>query len=68
MGGGYWNKNDFVKYSRTRGRRVTLDGRIDISMVRDAREMYTNGYLADELDPKNVRDVYKRESRRRAGP
>ena len=54
MGGGYWNKNDFVKYSRTRGRRVTLDGRIDISMVRDAREMYTNGYLADELDPKNV--------------
>ena len=54
MGGGFWNKNDFVKYSRTRGRRVTLDGRIDISMVRDAREMYTNGYLAEELDPKNV--------------
>ena len=54
MGGGFWNKNDFVKYSRTRGRRVTLDGRIDISMVRDAREMYTNGNLAEELDPKNV--------------
>ena len=53
MGGGFWNKNDFVKYSRTRGRRVTLDGRIDISMVRDAREMYTNGNLAEELDPKN---------------
>ena len=54
MGGGYWNKNDFVKYSRTRGRKVTLDGRIDISMIRDAREMYENAYLAKELDPKNV--------------
>ncbi|MBR3170251.1 MAG: VWA domain-containing protein [Lachnospiraceae bacterium] len=54
MGGGYWNKNDFVKYSRTRGRRVTIDGRIDISMIRDARDMYENVHLAKELDPKNV--------------
>ena len=54
MGGGYWNKNDFVKYSRTRGRKVTLDGRIDISKIHDAREMYENMYLDKELDPKNV--------------
>ena len=54
MGGGYWRREDFAKYSAMRGRNVRADGHIDTSGMRGAQDMYTARGLDPALDPYKV--------------
>ena len=54
MGGGYWRREDFAKYSRTHGRRVRSDGHIDTSGMHGAQDMYKARMLDPQLNPYKV--------------
>ena len=54
MGGGYWRKDDFARYSRGMGRTVRTDGHIDTSGMRGAQDMYRAVGLDPKLDPYKV--------------
>ena len=38
MGGGYWRREDFARYSAGMGRTVRTDGHIDTSGMRGAQD------------------------------
>ena len=54
MGGGYWRKEDFARYSAGMGRRVRADGHIDTSGMHSAQDMYRAVGLDPVLDPYKV--------------
>ena len=54
MGGGYWRREDFARYSAGMGRKVRADGHIDTSGMRGAQDMYRARGLSPELDPYKV--------------
>lgn len=54
MGGGYWKREDFARYSAGMGRSVRADGNLDTSGMRGAQDMYRARGLAPELDPYKV--------------
>ena len=57
MGGGYWRREDFAKYSARHGRNVRTDGHIDTSSMHGAQDMYKARGLDPGLDPyKAVRE------------
>lgn len=52
MGGGSWTTAAFVNYSKSTGKRVTLDGTLDNSYTQ--QDIFQSRKLAPELDPLNV--------------
>ena len=54
MGGGYWRKEDFARYSAGMGRTVRSDGHIDTSGMRSAQDMYRARGLDPDLSPYKV--------------
>ena len=54
MGGGYWRKEDFARYSVRMGRTVRTDGSIDTSGMRGAQDMYRARGLDPKMDPYKV--------------
>lgn len=54
MGGGRWKREDFARYSASRGRSVCADGHIDTSGMRGAQDMYQARNLDPDLDPFKV--------------
>ena len=54
MGGGYWRREDFARYSAGMGRTVRADGHIDTSAMRGAQDMYHARNLDPALDPYKV--------------
>ena len=54
MGGGRWKREDFARYSASRGRSVCADGHIDTSGMRGAQDMYRARSLDPDLDPFKV--------------
>ena len=54
MGGGYWKRDDFARYSAGMGRKVRSDGHIDTSGMRSAQDMYRARGLSPDLDPYKV--------------
>ena len=54
MGGGYWRREDFAKYSARMGRTVRADGNIDTSGMHSAQDMYRARCLDPKLDPYKV--------------
>ena len=52
MGSGYWTRESFESYSRSRGRTVTASGHLDTKLT--DRQIYTQKGLHPRLDPKNV--------------
>lgn len=54
MGGGYWRKEDFERYSAGMGRKVGADGHIDTSGMRGAQDMYRASGLDPKMDPYKV--------------
>ena len=58
MGGGYWRKEDFERYSAGMGRKVGADGHVDTSGMRGAQDMYRASGLDPKMDPyKVMRDL-----------
>ena len=54
MGGGYWRREDFARYSVGMGRTVRTDGHIDTSGMRGAQDMYRARGLDPDLSPYKV--------------
>jgi hypothetical protein len=54
MGGGYWRKEDFERYSAGMGRKVGADGHVDTSGMRGAQDMYRASGLDPKMDPYKV--------------
>lgn len=54
MGGGYWRREDFARYSAGMGRKVRADGHIDTSGMRGAQDMYRAVGIDPKLDPYKV--------------
>ena len=54
MGGGYWRREDFTRYSAVMGRRVRADGHIDTSGMHGAQDMYRARGLDPQMDPYRV--------------
>ena len=54
MGGGYWRREDFARYSAKMGRTVRADGNIDTSCMRSAQDMYRAMALDPKMDPYKV--------------
>ena len=54
MGGGYWRREDFARYSAGMGRKVRADGNIDTSGMRGAQDMYRARGIDPKLDPYKV--------------
>ena len=54
MGGGYWRREDFARYSAGMGRTIRRDGNIDTSGMRGAQDMYKARGLDPGLDPYKV--------------
>ncbi len=54
MGGGYWRREDFARYSAGMGRTVRTDGHIDTSGMRGAQDMYRARGLDPDLSPYKV--------------
>ena len=54
MGGGYWKRDDFARYSAGMGRKVRSDGHIDTSGMHSAQDMYRARGLSPDLDPYKV--------------
>lgn len=54
MGGGYWKREDFAKYSTGMGRTVRADGHIDTSGMRSAQDMYRARGIDPGMDPYRV--------------
>ena len=54
MGGGYWRREDFERYSAGMGRKVGAGGHIDTSGMRGAQDMYKASGLDPKLDPYKV--------------
>ena len=54
MGGGYWRREDFARYSAGMGRTVRSDGHIDTSEMRSAQDMYRARGLDPDLSPYKV--------------
>ena len=54
MGGGYWKRDDFARYSAGMGRKVRSDGHIDTFGMRSAQDMYRARGLSPDLDPYKV--------------
>lgn len=52
MGYGYWTRDSYVTYSKSRGRVVDADGRLDSSLT--DRQIFTQRGLHPKLDPKGV--------------
>ena len=55
MGGGYWRKEDFERYSAGMGRKVGADGHVDTSGMRGAQDMYRAVGIDPKLDPYKVK-------------
>ena len=54
MGGGYWKREDFARYSAGMVRKVRADGNIDTSGMRGAQDMYRAVGIDPKLDPYKV--------------
>ena len=54
MGGGYWRKEDFARYSAGLGRKIRADGHIDTSGMHSAQDMYRARGLDPDLAPYRV--------------
>ena len=54
MGGGYWRREDFERYSAGMGRKVGADGHVDTSGMRGAQDMYRASGLDPKMDPYKV--------------
>lgn len=54
MGGGYWRKEDFARYSAGMGRKIREDGNVDTSGMNSAQDMYRARGLDPDLNPFRV--------------
>ena len=54
MGGGYWRREDFARYSAGMGRTVRADGHIDTSRMSGAQDMYRARQIDPKMDPMRV--------------
>ncbi len=54
MGGGSWSREAFARYSENHGRKVTGNGFVDTSKMRNAQDMYHARSLDPKLDPYHV--------------
>lgn len=52
MGYGYWTRDSFVDYSRSKGRKVTAAGHLDSSLT--DQQIFTQRGLHPKLDPRGV--------------